>query len=140
MRNQLLSGALAACFALIGNLYAQKPVNRQVSDIVSQISEQRIAGTLKQFESFQTRNIYSSQGDPAHGIGAARRWIADQFRDASPKLQVSFDEHGIKASGRVYKDVRIYNVLAVLPGTSEPEHHVIVSGHYDSMNMVMRTD
>jgi Zn-dependent M28 family amino/carboxypeptidase len=140
MRNQLLSGALAACFVLIGNLYAQKPVNQQVSDIVSQVSEQRIAGTLKKLESFETRNIYSSQDNPIHGIGAARRWIADQFREANPKLQVSFNQHGLKASGRVFKDVQIYNVVAVLPGTTEPEHHVIVSGHYDSINMVMRTE
>lgn len=138
MRNLFTNVLLPAYFVCGACLYAQHPINKQVSEIVSQVSEQRIAETLKHLESFETRNIYSSQSDPVHGIGAARRWIADQFRGDSPELQVSFDEHGIKASGRVYKDVRIYNVVAVLPGTTEPAHRVIVSGHYDSMNMVFK--
>ncbi len=122
---------------------AQNPpssLNPQVSEITAGISEQQITGTLKKLEEFQTRNIYSSQDDPQHGIGAARRWIRDQFQSYSPKLQVSFDEHGIKASGRFFKDVKVYNVIAILPGTSEPERHLIVSGHYDSWNMVYRND
>ncbi len=41
--------------------------------------------------------------------------------------------------GRAFKDIEIWNVVAVLPGTSEPEHQVIVSGHYDSINMVSKT-
>jgi hypothetical protein len=118
---------------------APDSLNPQVSAVVSKISEAQIAATQKKLESFGTRNIYSSQDDPQHGIGAARRWISDQFQSYSPKLQVSFDEHGIKAYGRVYKDVKIYNVVAVLPGVSEPERRLIVSGHYDSMNMVFKT-
>src|SRR5690242_2947285 len=82
-------------------------LNPQVSTIVSAISGDRIAAIQKKLESFGTRNIYSSQDDPQHGIGAARRWIREQFQSYSPKLQVSFDEHGIKAYGRVYKDVRV---------------------------------
>ncbi len=35
--------------------------------------------------------------------------------------------------------MEIWNVVAVLPGTSEPERHVMVSGHYDSLNMVYKT-
>jgi hypothetical protein len=133
---------LALSAFIVGDLcaYAQQPVNKQVSEIVAQVSEQKVAETLKTLEAFQTRNIYSSEDDPVHGIGAARRWIAGQFRSDSPRLQVSFDRHGIKASGRVFKDVQIYNVIAVLPGTTEPDRHVIVSGHYDSMNMVIKTD
>lgn len=134
-----LAAALFSALPFRAAATAPDSLNPQVSAIVSNISEDRIAATQKKLESFGTRNIYSSQGDPQHGIGAARRWIREQFQSYSPKLQVSFDEHGIKAYGRVYKDVKIYNVVAVLPGVSEPEHHLIVSGHYDSMNMVFKT-
>ncbi len=114
--------------------------NPAVAQIVAQVSAEQIASTQKKLETFRTRNIYSSQTDPEHGIGAARRWIAQQFRSFSPRLEVSFDRHGIRASGRVFKDVEIYNVIAVLPGSSEPERRLIVSGHYDSMNMIFKTD
>lgn len=139
--NQLLRWSLLVAL-VAAPVPGQVPasLNPQVSEIAKAISETQISATLQKLESFGTRNIYSSQDDPVHGIGAARRWIADQFRSYSPRLKVSFDEHGIKAFGRVFKDVKIYNVIAVLPGTSEPERRVIISGHYDSMNMIFKTD
>ncbi len=128
----------AGCCALAAA--PEKALNPQVEAIVSQISTDRIAAIQKKLESFGTRNIYSATDDPEHGIGAAREWIAAQFRSYSPKLQVSFDKHRIaKQNTRMIGNVEIWNVVAVLPGTSEPERHVIVSGHYDSINMVFKT-
>lgn len=118
----------------------EKSLNPQVQAIVSEVSAERIADIQKKLESFGTRNIYSATNDPAHGIGAAREWIAAQFRSYSPKLQVSFDKHRLaKQNARMPGNVEIWNVIAILPGTSEPEHQVIVSGHYDSINMIYKT-
>lgn len=130
----LFAMALAPLAATSEN--APKP---QIAAIVQQISADRIADIQKHLESFGTRNIYSSTDDPAHGIGAAREWIAAQFRGYSPRLQVSFDKHRLAKQGRAFKDVEIWNVVAVLPGTSEPERRVLVSGHYDSIDMIYRT-
>jgi Peptidase family M28 len=113
-------------------------INPQIQEIVSQISANNIAEIQKKLESFGTRNIYSATDDPAHGIGAAREWIATQFHSYSPKLQVSFDKHRLAKQGRAFRNLEIWNVVAVLPGTSEPERHVIVSGHYDSIHLVYR--
>ena len=115
----------------------QLSVNPQVQSIVSQVSADRIADIQRKLETFGTRNIYSSTTDPEHGIGAAREWIAAQLRSYNPKLQVSFDKHRIKGdpSQRLNKDVEIWNVVAVLPGTSEPERQVLISGHYDTINL-----
>jgi hypothetical protein len=115
-------------------------VNPQVKTIVSEISADRIAETQRKLESFGTRNIYSSTTDPEHGIGAAREWIAERFRSYSPKLQVSFDKHKLKGdpAKRLFKDVEIWNVVAVLPGSSEPERQLIVTGHYDTIHMVYK--
>src|SRR5947209_5713936 len=131
---------LLLCYSVGTPQTPPNAVNPMISRIVGEISEQQIAATQKKLESFTTRNIYSSQTDAEQGAGAARRWLFDQFRSFSPRLQVLFDEHGIRASGRVYKDVRIYNVLAVLPGTTEPDRRIVVSGHYDSLNMIYKTD
>lgn len=117
-----------------------KAVNPRVSKIVSEISEQRIEGVLKKLESFGTRNIFSAQDDPARGIGAARKWIYEQFRSYSPRLEVSFDQYRLKKQesrgSRVPSDVDLYNVVAVLPGTMNKEQRIIVSGHYDSLAFV----
>ena len=88
MRSILL---LAAVFQVA--LFSQQPetrLNPTVKQIVDSISEERIAATLKKLEGFGTRYILSSQGDPVHGIGAAKRWIHDQLQSYSPRLQVSY--------------------------------------------------
>lgn len=114
-------------------------INPQIQEIVSQISPGNIAGIQKKLESFRTRNIYTATDDPAHGIGAAREWIAAQFRGYSLRLHVAFDKHRLAKQGRAFRNVEIWNVVATLPGTTEPERHVIVSGHYDSIHLVYRT-
>lgn len=117
-----------------------KALNPQVQSIVSQVSADRIADTERKLESFGTRHIYSATNDPAHGIGGAREWIAAQLRSYSPKLQVSFDKQPVAGAPgkRYFKNVELWNVVAVLPGTSEPERQVLVTGHYDTINLTPR--
>jgi peptidase M28-like protein len=135
--SKLLLLLFAAACTLLGDA-PPTSVNPQTQEIVSQISADRIAEIQKKLESFGTRNIYSASNDPAHGIGAAREWIASEFRSYSPKLQVSFDKHRLAKQGRAFRNVEIWNVIAVLPGTSQPERHVIASGHYDSIQLIYR--
>lgn len=113
-------------------------VNPTVSKIVESVSEQRIAEILKKLESFETRDIYSEDDNPARGIGAARRWIFQQFQSYSPRLQVRFDSYRVKQKGRIARDVEIHNVVAVLPGKLNPERQFIISGHYDSLALLPR--
>lgn len=110
-----------------------KSINPVVKQVVDSVSEDRIAEILKKLEGFQTRNIFSDQDDGAHGIGAARRWISDQFKSYSPRLEVRFDSYRVKKKGRMDRDVDLYNVIAVLPGKLNPERQFIISGHYDSL-------
>jgi len=119
---------------------AEPSLNPEVQEIVSQVSADRIAAIQKKLGSFGTRNIYSPTDRPDYGIGAAREWIAAQFRSYSPRLQVSFDKHRLaKQNARMPGNVEIWNVVAVLPGTDEAERHVLVSGHYDSINLVFKS-
>jgi hypothetical protein len=111
----------------------------EVQAIVAGISAENIAATQRKLETFGTRNIYSATDDPNHGVGAAREWIAAQFKSYSPRLQVSFDKHHLAKQGRAFKNVEIWNVIAILPGTSEPDRQVLVSGHYDTINLVYKS-
>lgn len=116
-----------------------KTLNPQVAEIVSQVSADRIAEIQQKLGSFGTRNIYSATDDPNHGIGGAREWIAAQLKSYSPRLEVSFDKHKLAKQGRAFKDVEIWNIVARLPGDSEPDEEVLVSGHYDSIHLVFKT-
>lgn len=108
-----------------------------IQKIVSEISEERIAETLKKLESFETRNTMSDPDQPNRGVGAARQWIFDQFKSYSPRLDVSFDTHNIPKGGRIWKDVEIRNVVAILPGKMEQarDRWIMLGGHYDSLNL-----
>lgn len=137
--NRIIGIVSLACLCGAVTASAQyKAVNPQVSKVVSEVSEQRIAEILKKLESFGTRNIYSSQDDPKRGVGAARKWIYEQFRSYSPRLEVSYDQYRLKKDesrgSRIPQDTDLYNVIAVLPGTTNAEQRVLITGHYDTVN------
>ena len=135
---KLTATLLALSFAACANAQ-MKSVNPTVRKIVDSVSQERITEILKKLESFQTRDIFSEDDNPARGIGAARRWLYDQFKSYSPRLQVSFDTYRVKkGKGRIIRDVDIHNVVAVLPGKLNPERQFILSGHYDSLALQRR--
>ena len=109
-----------------------------VQKIVSEVSRERIAEVMKKLEAFGTRGDFTDPTLLNTGIGAARRWIHGQFSGFSPRLEVSYDAWKVKKKGRIFQDVELVNVVAVLPGTTRPEKRIIVSGHYDSLNIVAR--
>jgi hypothetical protein len=128
----VLSVAMAAPF-----LPAEpKSVDPKIQEMIGKVSEDRIKAILEKLESFGTRNTMSNPDDPVHGVGAARAWILNEMKSYSPRLQVRFDKYRVKKQGqRIFKDVDLWNVVAVLPGTKHPETQVVVSGHYDSLNL-----
>ena len=128
----LLLLLLTAVAATAGTL------NPAVQRIVDGISEERIAAIEKKLESFETRNIFTEDDSATRGVGAARRWIFEQFKSYSPRLQVSFDTYRVRKQKRLFRDVEISNVVAVLPGTGNKERQFIVSGHYDSLHLTRK--
>jgi hypothetical protein len=131
---------LAACLLTSLTLSAQvvKP-DPMIQKIVDEISKDHVADSLKHLTSFETRGNFSDPTQQNRGIGAARQWIYDQFRSYSPRLEVSFDAYKVKKQGtRILRDFEAVNVVAVLPGTTQPEKRLIVSGHYDSLDVVRK--
>src|SRR5579871_5410174 len=110
-----------------------------IQKMIGEISRDRIAATMEKLASFETRGNFSDPSQATRGIGAARRWILDEFKSYSPRLEVSFDPYKVKKQGtRILRDVEVVNVIAVLPGTTQPDQRIIVSGHYDSLNVVRK--
>ena len=116
-----------------GALTAQAPptdLKPAVKQIVDAVSEDHIAANLKKLENFGTRHVLSAADDPTHGIGAAKRWIYGEFQSYSPRLQVSYQTFTIpKRTGRTSRAADVANVIAVLPGSVEPDICVLVTAH-----------
>src|SRR3954451_8149315 len=132
------SFAAAALLPLLARA-DEKSVNPKVSKIISEVSEDRIRKIIEKLVTFETRNTMSNADSPTRGVGAARQWILAEMQSYSPKLKVSFDKYRVKKQGqRIFRDVDLWNVVAILPGTKYPETQVFVSGHYDTMNLGTR--
>ncbi len=128
---------------------AQPPaaqLNPAVKKIVDEVSEERIGAIMKKLESFGTRYVGSEKDNPAHGIGGAQNWILSEFKNYSPRLEVSLQKFTVPKSQRVPTETELNNIVAVLPGTIDKDRYVIISGHYDSIalrrtaNQPLRTD
>src|SRR5687767_12764328 len=113
-------------------------VNPMITKLVQEVNEARVKGIIAKLVSFETRNTMSAQDDPVRGIGAARQWIFNEFKSYSPRLEVKFDKYRVKKQGRIFKDVDLWNVIAVLPGKKFPETQILISAHYDSLNLGTR--
>jgi hypothetical protein len=135
---------LLSLLSLAGTAAGQAPqnqVNPAVKQITDAISQGRIEATLHKLEGFGTRYVMSSQDDSSKGIGAARRWIHDQFQSFSPRLEVTDQSFTVKkgaSRGQVFHDVELANIVAVLPGTTEKDQYLLVTAHYDSVDLVRK--
>jgi hypothetical protein len=99
--------ALTVCLVAPGTHADSGSLQPQVQKIVADVSEDRIRSTIARLVAFGTRNTLSSQDDPERGIGAARKWIFQQFESYSPRLQVRYDHWRVKKQGqRIVKGYR----------------------------------
>ena len=104
----------------------------RIEKLVASVSQPRLQATATKLAGFGTRSTLSDTVSTTRGIGAARRWIYDEFKRMSPKLQVSYDRHMLAQQGRISREVELVNVVAVLPGKSA--RRVYITGHYDTVN------
>jgi Zn-dependent M28 family amino/carboxypeptidase len=105
--------------------------DRDIASIVGAVSADRISQSIQTLVAFGTRSSCSPQTTGNQGIGAARDWIKAQF-DTIGGLTTSlftFAQTGCTQS--FMRD----NVLAVQPGTTNPDRLIVVGGHYDSRTL-----
>ena len=113
--------------------------NPQIEKIVSEISPANIEAIIRRLVSFGTRHTMSDAESPTRGIGAARRWIREEFdrysKESGGRLIVTEDEFMQPATNRVPKETKLVNIVATLPGTmaGSNDRILVVSGHYDSI-------
>jgi hypothetical protein len=99
-------------------------------------SAARIEADIRKLVSFGTRHTLSSQTDPVRGVGAATRWIHDEFerisRDCGGCLEVRYVKGTVQGEPRIPDPVEVVSVIAIQRGTADPNRYVIMSGDIDS--------
>lgn len=112
--------------------------NRELRAIARTVSAARVHADIAHLVSFGTRSSFSSySGAGGHGVGAARQWIAAQFRrDAAAdggRLQVRILRFTAPPGRGIPRATPMADVEAYLPGTDPRDPRVfVVGGHYDS--------
>ena len=118
------------------NLSAQ--VDSRIYEIIEEVSADRIKKDITTLSNFGTRHTLSDTLSNSRGIGAARRWIKDEFETISENcngcLDVFYQKNFVKKgeNSRIVKDVWVVNVVAIQRGTKYPNRYIIMSGDIDS--------
>ncbi len=112
--------------------------NQKIYDIIDAVSADRIKQDVKILANFGTRHTLSDTLSETRGIGAARRWIKNEFETISANcndcLDVFYQKNLIPKgdNARIVHDVWVVNVVAIQRGTKYPNRYIIMSGDIDS--------
>src|SRR5690625_2930579 len=119
---------------------AQAPpaVELRIYDIVHAASAERIEDDIRVLADFGTRHTMSDTVSDVRRIGAARRWIRDEFErisaDCGGCLEVFEQRYLVRAGehSRIPEDTWVVNVVAIQRGALHPDRYVIMTGDIDS--------
>lgn len=107
-----------------------------IHDIVSAVSAERIEADIRTLAGFGTRHTLSDTESETRGIGAARRWIFEEFErisaDCGGCLEVIYVSDTIDGEARIPWATEVVSVLAIQRGTLDPDRYVMMSGDIDS--------
>ncbi len=99
-------------------------------------SAANIERDIRTLVGFGTRHTASDTKSTTRGIGAARRWIFDEFTRISQAcggcLEVSYSSGIVKGEPRIPGPLDVVSVIAIQRGTADPNRYVIMSGDIDS--------
>lgn len=105
-------------------------VDRECETLVNAVSQQQLIGYVQRLEGFRTRNSFSETESIDFGIGAARRWIFDEFeRVGGERLQVEFQDYPFNFQG---ESTTQRNVIATLPGRGDHPGVIVLMANYDT--------
>ncbi len=106
----------------------------EVSKLVNQVETDRMMSHVQVLQGFYTRHVNSVTSSDTQGIGAARRYIENEFKTlqqtSNGRLYTFNQEFDLSYQGITTKQ---YNIVAVIQGTEAGAGTVIVGAHYDSV-------
>jgi len=123
---------LAVSVLLNNSVFAEEIRHNLVADV----SANRIETDINKLVGFGTRHTLSETESDTRGIGAARRWIAAEFRRISEAcndcLEVHIISDVISGERRIPDATEVVSVVAIQRGSLDPDRMVMMSGDIDS--------
>jgi hypothetical protein len=120
---------------------AVPPMNHhaELDRIVQQVSADNLRRYDAALVGFGTRNTVLQLDSKTRGIGAARDWLAGQFKkisaDCGGCLEIVRPSQVFTGPRIPQKEgVRVENVVAIQRGTSDPDRVIVLTAHIDSIN------
>ena len=108
----------------------------RLHDIAADVSAERIEKDIRKLVGFGTRHTLSDTKSDTRGIGAARRWIKQEFEKISAAcgncLEVYYQSATISGEKRIPDATEVVSVIAIQRGITDPGRYVIMSGDIDS--------
>ncbi len=111
------------------------PSEDAMRQLLDQVESDRLMSHIRSLQDLRTRHINSTQTSAVEGIGAARRYINDQFeifRAASGGKFYTF-EVGFYAYITPDERTSQYNIVGAISGADLNAGAIIVGAHYDSI-------
>lgn len=113
-------------------------IDPQIYEIIDAVSADRLESDIRTLADFGTRHTMSDTTSSTRGIGAARRWIKQEFEAISEACGGCLEVHEQRTlveadpDSRIDEDTWVVNVYAVLKGNTHPNRYIIMSGDIDS--------
>lgn len=123
--------------AALGAVLAVPAAAAEPADLARRVSAAELQASITALVGFGTRHTASDTVSDRRGIGAARRWAEQRFRQYSAACNFCLTiikPAEVVTGARLPQPTRVENVLAIQPGTSDPARVIIMSAHIDSRN------
>ncbi|MGM0587401.1 MAG: M28 family peptidase [Bacteroidota bacterium] len=115
---------------------AQPQYQPMLQEIADGVQADRIESDIRTLVEFGTRHTLSDTTSDSRGIGAARRWIKEEFERISEQcggcLEVKYVSDVVEGETRIPEATEVVNVIAIQRGTTDPNRVVMMSGDIDS--------
>ncbi len=135
-RTAALASSLALTLSLAHGQSAPPAEVMDLYEIAEAPSADRIYADIETLVGFGTRHTLSETESDTRGIGAARRWIRDEFErisaDCGDCLEVMMISDTIEGERRIPDPVDVVSVVAIQRGKLDPNRMVAMSGDIDS--------
>ncbi len=141
MRRIPVVAACAAVALTCGMAWAATPpVNDHpvLRRIAGAVKASNLHATDAALVGFGTRHTLSTTTSKTRGIGAARRWVAAQFKSISSDcggcLEIVKPAQSFTGPRMPKAGAEVMDVVAIQRGTSEPNRVIVMTAHLDSRN------
>ena len=111
------------------------PTHPLLRELARDVSADELRATDTRLVAFGTRHSLSGQQSPTRGIIPAQQWVKARFGEISAACGncLTIDKPSEKfTAARIPTPTPMMDVLAIQPGTTDPNRVIIIAGHLDS--------